>query len=687
MPRCRIGRLLCALVIGASFPPLFTSAEIVLGEPPRAPTDLTGLPGGGIRPQGANGDFTVNTDSREEVRSFYNAVYRSSDGVLMHTTANVAACFPGTNSTALKEAVQRRINWYRAMAGVPANVTFDAGNNVMNQDAAVMMSANTNLSHTPPASWFCWTASGSNAANRSNIALGTSGPDSVTGYMRDHGANNTYVGHRRWLLYPQTQVMGTGDVPAAGNFLAANSIWVFDANLHEPRPPTRTPFVAWPPAGFAPYQTVYPRWSFSLSGANLSAATVTMRSNGVNVAVAIAAYQTGVGENSVVWVPMGLNANSQNTVFPFNGTDTTYTVAISNIVGAAQNFYVYTVTVFDPASPGMDYTPPVISGPTQPAVGQGNLYTFTGLSYASGYEWRASRASNFNFFDGAEANLNNFTTNTSPGYAVRDSTYRATGSFSFRLAHPAPAVEQTLTLKQSFVPKTNGALNLKTRLGYAADGETAHIQISTDDGVGWQDIFTQSGVGNGVSAPIEAAFVNRSFPLSAFAGQNVRLRFSYTYTPGFYYVYPQSGLPIGWYLDDITITNAEVWTVVASNTTPTTSFTFTPTQTTHYNLNVRGILYDVYPLDWGPTMTVTATTNLPMVLTMNAPVVAGGQVQLPFTLVSGAPASFKLLQADQPGGPWSTNASATLTTNVPGSAYRFTTAVGPAARFYRVKSP
>jgi len=683
-----IALCLALVVVGEMADPCLVRAEIILGDPPTAPIVVSGLPGGGARAQGVTGGFTVNTGSREEVRSFYNTVYRASDGVPMNTTANVATCTPGTNSTAFKEAVLRRINWFRAMAGLPADVSFDAGNNAADQQAAVMMSANNTLSHTPPSTWFCWTASGSNAANNSNIAIGQAGPDAVMGYMRDHGANNTVVGHRRWLLYPQTQVMGTGDVPAASSLAAANAIWVFDANYGGPRPATRTPFVAWPPTGYAPYQTVYPRWSFSLSNANLSAATVTMRSNGVSVAVAMGAYQTGFGENTRVWIPMGLDANSQNTIFPFNGTDTVYTVTITNItVGGNTTGYTYTVTVFDPNVPGADFAPPVISGPSQPVVGQSNSYSFTTLSFASDYEWRATRPSNFNFFDGAEAGLGNFTTTTSPGYAVRDNTYRATGTYSLRLAHmdtsPVLPPDQLLILTQGFVPKTNGTLTVRSRLGYSGNGETARVQVSTDDGIGWQDIYTQTG-NNG---QVESSFVSRSFPLLAYAGETLRLRFCYSYTPGLSFFEPQSGLAVGWYLDDITIANAEVWTIVATNTTATTSFTFNPPQATNYNLNVRGVIYDEFPLDWGPTITVNATTNVPAIMVMSRPVLTNGQVQLAFTLASGSSATFKLLQADQAGGPWTTNVTATLTTNVPGSAYRFTTALGPAMRFYRVKVP
>src|SRR5579883_2282591 len=62
------------------------------------PSDLT-----------VNGGFTVNTDSREQVRDFYNGIYHTSDNIPMNSTADVPNCSPGTNSTAFVEAVLRRI--------------------------------------------------------------------------------------------------------------------------------------------------------------------------------------------------------------------------------------------------------------------------------------------------------------------------------------------------------------------------------------------------------------------------------------------------------------------------------------------------------------------------------------------------------------------------------------------------
>jgi len=169
--------------------------------------------------------------------------------------------------------------------------------------------------------------------------------------MKDAGAANGPVGHRRWILYPQTQIMGTGDLPSPPGW-AANALWVIDSHYSDPRPPTREEFVAWPPPGYVPYQVVYPRWSFSYAGANFSSATVTMTQGGASVPVALDTLATGYGENTMVWIPLGLGS-SQSWPKPLK--DMPYMVTISNIIiGTDTRTFTYKVTVFDPAkAPGV----------------------------------------------------------------------------------------------------------------------------------------------------------------------------------------------------------------------------------------------------------------------------------------------------------------------------------------------
>ena len=103
------------------------------------------------------------------------------------------------------------------------------------------------------------------------------------GYMIDPYSNNTAAGHRRWILYPQTQTMGTGDVPQSGDFLPANSTWVFDSKYGTARPAVRDSFVAWPTKGYVPYTVIPARWSFGYPNANFSNASVSVTKNGVAV--------------------------------------------------------------------------------------------------------------------------------------------------------------------------------------------------------------------------------------------------------------------------------------------------------------------------------------------------------------------------------------------------------------------
>jgi cysteine-rich secretory family protein len=660
------------------------SAQPTLGDPPRAPTDVSGLPGG-PSPDSVTGGFSVNTDAREEVRQFYNAVYFSSEGLAMNSSADTANCVPGTNATAFQEGVLRRINWFRAMAGIPASVTLNTSNNTNDQAAALMMSANNALSHYPPSTWSCFSGPGAHAASNSNLALGSSGSQSITRYIEDYGANNTAAGHRRWILYPQTQVMGTGDVPDQGTNSAANATWVFDANLFGPRPSTRQPYVAWPPEGFVPYPVVFPQWSFALSNADFSTATVSMLSNGVSVAVSIQPYATGYGEDTLLWVPMGLDATSPDTVFPFDGADTTYAITVGNIKSGAATFsYSYSVTVFDPAVPGAGYIPTTVSGPTQAVVSAANAYTCAPPAnpHVTSYQWRTSQLAPGNLTDGAEGGLVNFTASVSPGYSTITTAIAASGTHSFYLAHPVPATAQVLQLNRILLAATNTTLKFKSLLGYATAGEVARVQVSPDNGGTWQDVYTQPGTGGAG----ESSFNLRTVSLSNYVGQATLLRFNYDFVSGSYYTNISPGV-VGWSLDDIVLTNVQQLVNSTTNTTPSANFTFSPAQTGSYTLEAQPVIFTEFGLGWGPIKTVTAISNSTPTLQLSVPVVSSGQVRLDFSVSPSSMLTFKLLQADQVTAAWTTNSTATLTTNVAGSSYRFTTPVGPAVRFYRVQTP
>jgi len=597
----------------------------------------------------------------------------------MDSSAVVGSCVPGTNSTRFKEAVLRRINWFRAMAGVPAAVAFDPTFSAKSQKAALMMSVNDSLSHYPPSSWTCYTADGYEAAHNSNLGLGTAGPDVITGYIGDAGLNNAAVGHRRWLLYPQTQLMGTGDVPAQGGHYEANSTWVFDGNFGGPRPAVRDGFVSWPPPGFTPYQAVFGRWSFSYPDADFQSARVFMRSNGVPIPVALETVALGRGENTLVWIPAGLPSDG-STEWPRPATNAVYSITISNVVGASASVYNYTVTVFDPAVAGPDHRPPTVSGTNQPAIGQSNLYSFSAVSNASAYQWRQAARRAASFFDGAENPLTNFVVAADTNlYAVRVPSPVASGTRAFHLAHCARA-PQILTLARTFYARTNSALTFRSRLGIATDQEYARVQLSTDDGVRWSEIYFQAG-----DNLDEGSFTLRTVSLAGQAGKILRLRFNFDVANSWY---PTADNYYGWYFDNITVTNVDEILSQTTAATKGTNFHFIPGAAGGYNLDVRALLYGEFPLDWGPVKEVTAVTAAaPVSVSQRILPLSGNQVRIDFTLQSGTPPLFRLLRSDSVTGPWVNDSNAVLTTNTPGASWRFTATPGGAVRrFYRVST-
>ncbi len=286
----------------------------------------------------------IDPGDRQTSLDYYNQVYRASEGIPIDWTGNYADCDAGETSPVFRSAVQLRINYFRAMAGVPDTIRLSEEYNRKAQQAALMMSVNGQLNHYPPPSWLCYTAEGSEAAGSSNLFLSVYGPTAITGYMEDSGSGNYFVGHRRWILYPQTLQMGTGDIPNTGSYWSSNALWVFDENIRNPRPQTREEYVAWPPPGYIPYQVVFQRWSFAYAAADFSQASVTMNSGGQAIPVAIQAVANGYGENTLVWVPdLSFDAPPQG--------DTAYDVTVIGVKinGVSRNF-AYKVILFDPGS-------------------------------------------------------------------------------------------------------------------------------------------------------------------------------------------------------------------------------------------------------------------------------------------------------------------------------------------------
>jgi hypothetical protein len=292
----------------------------------------------------ASAALSVNTHDRAEVVHFYNTVYRASDDLLSGWNGDRENCAAGEISTEYQMAMLQRINYFRTMAGLPANITLNQSWSSKRQEAALMFSAEGKLSHEPPANWSCYTSDASQAASKSNISIGREGPAAIDSFVDDPGLGNYFVGHRRWMLHPPQEVMGVGSVPAGSGKFAAACVWVISSFGARPETPDG---VAWPPAGYVPYR-VMPRWSnrwsFSYPKASFSGATVAMEHEGSEVPLTIEPFENnrGYGDNSLVWKPNGVPLGRPNK-------DLTYTVVLKNVtIDGVKRQFSYQVTIVDP---------------------------------------------------------------------------------------------------------------------------------------------------------------------------------------------------------------------------------------------------------------------------------------------------------------------------------------------------
>lgn len=278
----------------------------------------------------------LDTQDRWAVVDLFFDYYLPSEGTAHGWTGNVASCVAGDVNASYNAATLQRINYYRAMAGLPGDVVLDATKNAKCQDAALMMSANGALSHDPPPTWTCYTSDGDQAAGSSNLAAGfASGWSAIDGYMADW--NQPEVGHRRWLLYPRLASSGLG--ATFGGTWNGYAMWVIGDWGTRPASPE---WVAWPPAGFVPYQVVYDLWSFTMSGGDFSNASVTVTRDGSPVHSNEFVLTPGYGDPGLSW---------SVDEFPSSPppVDRVYTVTVSNVlVGGTPQQFVYQVRVFSP---------------------------------------------------------------------------------------------------------------------------------------------------------------------------------------------------------------------------------------------------------------------------------------------------------------------------------------------------
>ena len=285
------------VVSGASASP----SDSTSGSPSEHASGTTVLAGTAGRTSGGStsaryaGSISVNR--RSAVASAYNRRYAPGLEQSTGYTGSDSRCRPGNTSPSSRAATLRALNFVRALNGL-APVRFSSTLNARSQRTALIMSANRSLSHAPPRGWRCWTRIGAANAGRSNLALSYPSITSaglVGLYLREPGAANAAVGHRRWLLNPFSTKMGSGSTRTA------NAITVIGPTAaRRPNPP----WVSWPSAGYFP-RPLEPGGRWSLSAGNTRAdfrrATVRVYRNGQRVRAVELRVHSGYAMPTMVW--------------------------------------------------------------------------------------------------------------------------------------------------------------------------------------------------------------------------------------------------------------------------------------------------------------------------------------------------------------------------------------------------
>lgn len=291
----------------------------------------------------------------------FEAVAQPSTGAidrLYAVSPDMASCRPGQMSAAARSEILESVNRVRALHLLPP-VTYLAADEPQAMAAALMMSANRSLSHSPPARWRCYSALGAHGAGSANLHGGVatslaffmSNDAIVAGWVTDiYNSVPNNIGHRRWILDPflTTIAFGRAAIADGGDLIDSAVLKVFDFSASGDVPRSLPEFVAYP---FGDYPARY----FE-SGARLSFGAIADRANksgNANVSYARAAVTVRQRGGAALTVSnisfdtsgFGLPNNIQ---FDVAGLvqGTMYEVTVANVeVNGAPRTYTYSFRI------------------------------------------------------------------------------------------------------------------------------------------------------------------------------------------------------------------------------------------------------------------------------------------------------------------------------------------------------
>jgi hypothetical protein len=541
--------------------------------------------------------FVVDGSDRNDVLAFWHAIYMASEGYDQRVgwTGDYNGR-PGNTSPVFAADVERRLNYFRAMCGVPADARVNANALVAvdatdsfkpapttpkvaaAQAAAVMLIRSYNpatgqapgMTHDPPQSLPGWTPAVWNASAKGNLAFGLYGPGAITEYMVEELAAgsatsfwNSWVGHRRWNLDPQATQFGSGDQPGQSATRPPTNVFYVIQRTEELRTLPAAPFVSYPPPGFFPAPINSRFWSLSHKAASFANASVSVTdSNGREVPVSNIKRDGNFGGPAVVWQVAG--AAAAKSVL----SDTSFRVRVSGIVvDGVPTSHSYTVTLIHPDRLTSDQR---IKGPARVAANAAVKYRFQGPSRAENLQVTTFRRLAARWSEGAES---------SPKARILDGTSKtyplivAAGNFSgfgvvsgtraFRLTFPTTydllkrgVPEQSFELDREILPKPGGKLKFFYQRGFMTRGSNLVAEYSANGGLSWKALGKPI---TGVSDTAPDAKVSEALLPLPKSSQPLRVRFRYFTRPGvsIYTHEAAPKAPTGIFIDEISFENCD----------------------------------------------------------------------------------------------------------------------------------
>lgn len=540
--------------------------------------------------------FTVDNDSRNDMISFWHAVYQASEGYESRVAWNGDYTGNnGTTSAVFVDDIERRLNYFRTICGVPSTAKVNSGAKVIierqdsykprvsttkssaAQDAALILVRNYNsatgsnpaLSHNPAPDLTGWSAATWNGLAKGNFTFGLYGPGAIKGYFVERPPDgsvssswNGLVGHRRWCLYPRSTDFATGDQPGSTVTRPPTNVFYVIQGRSEYDDNAPANFVSYPPAGYFPAAINSPYWSLSREDADFSNATIKMTdAAGKPIAVTNIFRDQSYGDPAIMWqVPAAV---ASTTIYK----DTKFQVEVSGIVGSQiPAKYRYDVTLINPNRITSDQK---LVGPSKMQASESAKFTFTPPPKAEGLQIVAYKLNTTTWIEDAENSSSaKIIDNTANSYSLfaKTSGYagfgQVSGAKSFRLTFPSlydPILrgvpEQSFELDREIIANSGAKLSFVFRRGYMTPATTLAVERSADGGVSWKTIGNKI-VGVSVTH-FDTSHSNASIDIPK-SSEPIRIRFRFYTTSGAVYSHEAAPtVPTGIFIDDITTSNCQ----------------------------------------------------------------------------------------------------------------------------------